>query len=137
MKLSKIQKKVATLTVAAGIGIVTCGTGAFAGVTRGPFQFKVAVGKKDTSNDVQKTTETNDPAAVTVSTYKNTTGKSLRLRILRSSTAVTGYHNISSKGSYTMRYTKTAFAGQSFKLRGYVASNASKGTGTMEGIFQP
>lgn len=137
MRISKIQKKIAALTLAAAIGVVTCGAGAFAAVTRDPYNFSVAVGKKDTSADVQKT-NSYTYAKATVTSYGNTTNVNhLRLRVLRSSTAVTGYTKVSGTGGKQLDYTKSVSTGQSMKLRGYVAASATYGYGVMAGVFEP
>lgn len=139
MKLSKIQKRIAALTLAAVMGVGISGTGAFAAVTRAPYNFRVAVGEKDTSENVQKTTPTStNYAHVTITAYGNTTNADhLRLRVLRSSTAVTGYAKVKATGTKNLTYTTTVNAGQSVKLRGYVAAAATYGYGVMSGTFEP
>jgi hypothetical protein len=137
MKLLKIQKKIAALTLALGIGVVTCGTGAFAAVTRTSYNFSVAVGQKDTTEDVQKTVQ-KSYASATVTSYGNSTNVDyLRLRVLRSSTAVTGFEEVKGTGNKSLSYTKTVSTGESVKLRGYVAASATYGYGIMSGVFEP
>lgn len=139
MRLSKIQKRIAALTLAAVMGIGISGTGAFAAVTRVSYNFSVAVGQKDTSENVQKTTSTStNYAHATITAYGNTTNADhLRLRVLRSSTAVTGYAKVKATGSKNLSYTTTVSSGQSVKLRGYVAAAATYGYGVMSGTFEP
>lgn len=137
MRLSRIQKKVASLSLAAFVGIAGCSVGAGAYVTRGPYNFSVSVGGNDTSGEVQKTTDTHY-AYATVDSYGNSTNKNyLRLRTRRGGNPVSDFVKVTGVSKKYLNYNTAVAAGQSLRLRGFVADGASYGYGVMAGTFTP
>jgi len=102
-----------------------------------PFNFYVSVGKRSTSDEVQKKSEVNY-ATVSVTSYGNTTNKKyLYIGVLRDGVAVTDLCKVEGGGKYTLEYTSNVYAGQSLALCIYTGENAVYGYGVISGVFNP